>query len=78
MPSAAQLALSALAGPSISNNAAADAGAVLMTDTGFMAGDWQVSTKAPRGLQSLVPYVPLAVAVAGLVALAWALKRGAR
>lgn len=41
----------------------------------FLGGDWDVSTKAPKA-PGIRAYVPLIVAVAGLVALAWIVRRG--
>lgn len=71
------MAVLGLGGGSVSSNSGADSAADLLTDSGFMSRDWQVSTKAPKapGVASLAP---LAVAVLGLVAVAWIMRRGRR
>lgn len=69
------MSLLGMGGGSVSSNSGADSAADIINDSGFMSRDWQVSTKAPKapGIASLAP---LAVAVAGLVAVAWIMRKG--
>lgn len=75
MPRAADYVMAALSGGRQGGDAAADT----LNNTGlsgsFMGGDWNVSTKAPDAIAQVARYIPIIVGVAGLVALAWVMRR---
>lgn len=76
MPKAKDIAISALMG----GKQGGDAGADTLNNTGlsgsFMGGDWTVSTKAPGVVAQFARYIPITVGIAGLVALAWIMRKG--